>query len=147
MFRAPEVVLKLPWSFPADMWSIGCIFLEIHHGRMLFDTHHSIDHLNQMTKCIEEMPEDIMNQTSDEIWTEYFHSNGSLRLEDAKISKNQCKNLMEYFDLKKEYQTELFDLISNLLSWEDIVRPTAAECLAHPYFEIESFEEHVDSCD
>mmetsp|Transcript_35064 Transcript_35064/g.109575 ORF Transcript_35064/g.109575 Transcript_35064/m.109575 type:complete len:326 (+) Transcript_35064:84-1061(+) len=28
-YRAPEVVLGLPWTFPCDMWSIACIILEL----------------------------------------------------------------------------------------------------------------------
>ena len=38
-YRAPEVVLGLGWSFPADMWSVACIILELLEGRLTFDTH------------------------------------------------------------------------------------------------------------
>ncbi len=31
-YRAPEVVLGLGWSYPADMWSIGCIIAELATG-------------------------------------------------------------------------------------------------------------------
>ena len=30
--RAPEVILGLGWSYPCDIWSLGCIFLELLTG-------------------------------------------------------------------------------------------------------------------
>ncbi|KAI1932876.1 hypothetical protein LOZ65_000483 [Ophidiomyces ophidiicola] len=44
LYRAPEVLLKLPWSFPVDLWSIGVMTLELLEGRNLFDP---IDYSNQ----------------------------------------------------------------------------------------------------
>lgn len=32
-YRAPEVILGLGWSFEADIWSIGCILVELVTGR------------------------------------------------------------------------------------------------------------------
>ena len=31
-YRAPEVILGLGWSFEADIWSIGCILVELITG-------------------------------------------------------------------------------------------------------------------
>ena len=31
-YRAPEVILGLGWSFPCDIWSIGCILVELASG-------------------------------------------------------------------------------------------------------------------
>ena len=31
-YRAPEVILGLGWSFEADIWSIGCILVELVTG-------------------------------------------------------------------------------------------------------------------
>ena len=37
-YRGPEVVLQAGWSFPSDVWSLGCIVAEIHSGDLLFNT-------------------------------------------------------------------------------------------------------------
>ncbi|KAJ1470293.1 kinase-like domain-containing protein, partial [Baffinella frigidus] len=37
-YRAPEVLLGLEWKFPCDMWSVGCILLELLEGEITFDT-------------------------------------------------------------------------------------------------------------
>ena len=31
-YRAPEVILGLGWSFPCDIWSVGCILVELTTG-------------------------------------------------------------------------------------------------------------------
>ncbi|KAJ5515891.1 protein kinase domain-containing protein, partial [Penicillium freii] len=43
LYRAPEVLLHLPWGFPADIWSIGIMTLELLEGKNLFDP---IDHVH-----------------------------------------------------------------------------------------------------
>ncbi|KAF2501717.1 hypothetical protein BU16DRAFT_556191 [Lophium mytilinum] len=35
--RAPEVLLKLPWTDPVDIWSVGVMTLELLEGKNLFD--------------------------------------------------------------------------------------------------------------
>lgn len=37
-YRGPEVSLELGWSFPSDLWSVGCIIAEIYNGDLLFQT-------------------------------------------------------------------------------------------------------------
>ena len=52
-YRAPEVILGLEWSFPSDMWSVGCILAELYIGEMLFPTHDDGEHLAMMEKITE----------------------------------------------------------------------------------------------
>ncbi len=35
-YRAPEVILGLGWSFPCDIWSVGCILVELATGQSVF---------------------------------------------------------------------------------------------------------------
>jgi serine/threonine protein kinase len=47
-YRPPEVVLGLGWSYPCDIWSIGCILMEMYTGEALFQTHDNLEHLALM---------------------------------------------------------------------------------------------------
>jgi dual-specificity kinase len=47
-YRAPEIILGLGWSFPCDLWSIGCILVEFFTGDALFQTHDNLEHLAMM---------------------------------------------------------------------------------------------------
>merc|ERR1719479_458102 len=82
-YRAPEVVLGMKWTFPIDIWSIGCIMLEFIYGRMVFNTHDSIDHLSQMITMIGPIPKKMYKSIPYEVFNAYFKSDGSLRMEKA----------------------------------------------------------------
>jgi dual-specificity kinase len=67
-YRAPEIVLGLGWSFPCDMWSLGCILIELYIGKPLFQTHENEEHLKMMEivigyfpmKMVEIIPYDLI---------------------------------------------------------------------------------------
>ena len=52
-YRGPEVILGLPWSYPSDVWSAGCIIAELVTGNLLFATHEEREHLALMQKILE----------------------------------------------------------------------------------------------
>ncbi len=49
-YRAPEVILGLGWSYACDLWSVGCILVELLAGDALFQTHENLEHLAMMEK-------------------------------------------------------------------------------------------------
>jgi serine/threonine protein kinase len=50
-YRAPEVILGLPYSTAIDMWSLGCIVAELHTGYPLFPGENE----NEQLACIMEV--------------------------------------------------------------------------------------------
>ncbi len=37
-YRGPEVILGMEWGMPSDVWSLGCILMELYTGHLLFET-------------------------------------------------------------------------------------------------------------
>jgi len=131
-YRAPEVVLGMQWSFPIDIWSIACIMLELIYGKMVFNTHDSIDHLNQMTRMIGPMPEKWRKSIPREVYDAAFDKDtGALKIRRAKISDVQCQPLQVYFGPDDD---DMQDLISRMLRWNAEERITCEDALRHPYF-------------
>lgn len=77
-YRAPEIILGesdhddhkalrtdlilgtgLGWSYPCDVWSIGCILVEFVTGEALFQTHENLEHLAMMVQVFGRMPNDF----------------------------------------------------------------------------------------
>ncbi|KAJ6785587.1 hypothetical protein PWT90_00459 [Aphanocladium album] len=50
-YRAPEIILGMPYDYGVDMWSIGCTLYELYTGKILFTG----DSNNQMLKAIMEI--------------------------------------------------------------------------------------------
>lgn len=62
-YRAPEIILNLGWSFPCDIWSIGCILVEFYTGDALFQTHDNLEHLAMMESvCGQKIDQKIIRQ-------------------------------------------------------------------------------------
>jgi serine/threonine-protein kinase PRP4 len=50
-YRAPEIILGVPFDYAVDMWSIGCTLFELYTGKILFTGESN----NQMLKNIMEI--------------------------------------------------------------------------------------------
>jgi serine/threonine-protein kinase PRP4 len=50
-YRAPEIILGVPFDYAVDMWSIGCTLYELYTGKILFTGESN----NQMLKNIMEI--------------------------------------------------------------------------------------------
>lgn len=56
----PFPTLGLGWSYPCDMWSVGCILVEFVTGEALFQTHENLEHLAMMEKVFGPMPRSML---------------------------------------------------------------------------------------
>ncbi|EDK39505.2 hypothetical protein PGUG_03603 [Meyerozyma guilliermondii ATCC 6260] len=75
-YRAPEIVLGIGWSFPCDMWSVGCILVEFVIGEPLFKTHDNLEHLAMIEKVtgsrIDKSIVRLSKQNENECGLKYF---------------------------------------------------------------------------
>ena len=108
-YRAPEVMFKFNWSYPDDVWSIGCVIVELANGKMLFNTHDTIDHLNQICTAIGPIPDDLVQLIDENTYNELFHFDGKLALHRATTSNVQCTKLSKYFNAK--YHKRIHQLV------------------------------------
>lgn len=135
-YRAPEVILNLGWSHPCDVWSIGCILVEIYFGNVLFDTQgEDREHLAIMEKTLGPIPLAMAMKTK----TDYF-KDGILTWKwigwegiESKISDFFIP-LNEYKLANLDDDTQLFELIEKLLEYEPTKRILLSEALEHPFF-------------
>uniref|UniRef100_A0A2P2MPD7 Serine/threonine-protein kinase AFC2 isoform X2 n=1 Tax=Rhizophora mucronata TaxID=61149 RepID=A0A2P2MPD7_RHIMU len=61
-YRAPEVILGLGWSYPCDVWSVGCILVELCTGEALFQTHENLEHLAMMEQVLGPLPQHMLKK-------------------------------------------------------------------------------------
>ena len=65
-YRAPEVIIESNWDEKADLWSVGCILLEMYFGRLVFDTHDSLEHLHLIEKFSgSRIPQSLLQRSPD----------------------------------------------------------------------------------
>lgn len=61
-YRAPEVILGHGWSYPCDIWSVGCILVELCSGETLFQTHDNLEHLAMMDRVLGPLPRHMLER-------------------------------------------------------------------------------------
>eukprot|EP00252_Welwitschia_mirabilis_P008503 TRINITY_DN2039_c0_g1_i1.p1 TRINITY_DN2039_c0_g1~~TRINITY_DN2039_c0_g1_i1.p1 ORF type:complete len:400 (+),score=43.34 TRINITY_DN2039_c0_g1_i1:406-1605(+) len=139
-YRAPEVILGIGWSFPADIWSIGCILVELCSGETLFQTHENLEHLAMMEKVLGPLPQNMIRK-ADPRAAKYFRHGMRLNFPEGASSKESVRAVKKLARLRNIIMDHadhsagsLIDLLQGLLKFEPSERLTAQEALKHPFF-------------
>lgn len=61
-YRSPEVLLGMPYDLAIDMWSLGCILVEMHTGEPLFSGANEVDQMNKIVEVLGIPPSHILDQ-------------------------------------------------------------------------------------
>ncbi|XP_073225004.1 serine/threonine-protein kinase AFC3 isoform X1 [Cicer arietinum] len=140
-YRAPEVILGLGWSSPCDLWSVGCILIELCTGEALFQTHENLEHLAMMERVLGPLPEHMVRKSKGT--EKYFKRGSRLRWPEGAVSResiNAVKKLGHLKDIISRHvessRSSLTDLLHGLLTYNPAERFTASEALDHPFFRI-----------
>lgn len=51
-YRSPEVLLGLKYSQKIDIWSLGCVLVELHTGEPLFGGHDQVDQMSRIVDVL-----------------------------------------------------------------------------------------------
>ncbi|CAF0988619.1 unnamed protein product [Rotaria sp. Silwood1] len=61
-YRSPEVLLGIPYDMAIDMWSLGCILVEMHTGEPLFSGTNEFDQMMKIVEVLGIPPAHILEQ-------------------------------------------------------------------------------------
>ncbi|KAF5777824.1 putative dual-specificity kinase CMGC-DYRK-PRP4 family [Helianthus annuus] len=132
-YRAPEVILGLPYDKKIDIWSLGCILAELCTGNVLFQNDSPATLLARVIGIISPIGQDMLAKGRDT--HKYFTKNHML------YERNQDTNRLEYLIPKKTSLRHrlpmgdqgFIDFVTHLLEINPTKRPSAAEALKHPW--------------
>ena len=60
-YRAPEVMMRLPYGVGIDMWSLGCILVEMHTGEPLFAGKNTHDQMRRIIEMFGMVPRRMLD--------------------------------------------------------------------------------------
>eukprot|EP01025_Chloroclados_australasicus_P006232 TRINITY_DN12026_c1_g1_i3.p1 TRINITY_DN12026_c1_g1~~TRINITY_DN12026_c1_g1_i3.p1 ORF type:complete len:352 (+),score=30.26 TRINITY_DN12026_c1_g1_i3:99-1154(+) len=135
-YRPPELLLGDQFYGPAiDMWSLGCIFVELMIGHPLFSAESEIEQLDKIFR--------VLGTPTEQTWE------GVIVLERVKMF--QIYKPQNFAELRNENGVPFANMIGGLA--QDLVlsmitlnpnkRITAAQALQHPFFnELNMFKHH-----
>ncbi|WCJ42160.1 Protein kinase superfamily protein [Euphorbia peplus] len=132
-YRAPEVILGLPYDKKIDVWSLGCILAELCTGNVLFQNDSPATLLARVIGIIGPIDQVMLAKGRDTY--KYFTKNHML------YERNQESNRLEYLIPKKTSLRHrlpmgdqgFIDFVGHLLEVNPKKRPSALEALNHPW--------------
>ncbi|CAG9331771.1 unnamed protein product [Blepharisma stoltei] len=128
-YRAPELIFcNCKYGSEIDIWAAGCIFLELFLGSPVFLGKNEGNQFIQQANILGPPSlSDIIRLT------ENTQIKPKIAAKAIKIGKKQ--NILEFLR-RSPKANEALDLIQNMLSWDPTKRPSATECLNHPFFDV-----------
>ena len=155
-YRAPEVILNLPYDYKVDIWSVACVAIEMFIANPIFGGQNELHLLQIITRFAGDIPNNmILNSPKKDM---FFNPDLSMKSlpQFCKEQRQQIPEFEEYLfqnninDLIMKYHLGLnktgdnkikemtrrekfVDLMQQMLSIDPESRPSAQECLAHPF--------------
>lgn len=145
-YRAPEVILGLGWSYPCDIWSMGCIIIELLTGDALFQTHENMEHLAMMEVVLGPIPTSLVVAATGSVRS-LFKRNNQLNWPAGAENKKSIKAVQKLKKLKeflkkhceaavRSHLDTVVDLLHQMLDYRAAHRITATRALQHPFFQL-----------
>ncbi|KAI1382970.1 kinase domain protein [Hypoxylon trugodes] len=128
VYRSPEVMLKVDWSYPIDIWNVGVVIWDLYEGRHLFygkdperKDYTTRAHLAEVVSLLGPPPADLVQRGARS--SEFFTSDGKWQAaievpQDASLEKS-----VQYLE-GKEKQAFL-EFARGMLQWRPEDRKTA----------------------
>ena len=152
------MLLGVPYTYSADIWSTACLAFELATGDYLFDPHsgenysRDEDHLAHIIELLGTIPTSLIMRGKHGL--KYFTSYGKLTLKNLfrhfntflffqgnlrHITKLKTWNLFSVLIDKYNWAVEdaqrFTDFLLPMLEYNPLLRATAGQCLQHPWLD------------
>ncbi|KAJ1953511.1 U4/U6 small nuclear ribonucleoprotein prp4 [Linderina pennispora] len=155
-YRAPEIILGMPYDYAIDMWSLGVTLFELYTGRIMFPGRNNNEMLRLMMEARGHFSSRVLRRG--QLWQQHFEDNGGSMMDFVsrstdKVSNRTTTQRMAFTkptkDIKsrvlsatpsdstaEEIQTALrfAQLLDRCLELSPEKRITPDEALQHPFF-------------
>lgn len=149
-YRAPEIILGIPYDYGLDMWSIGCTLFELYSGKILFTGRNNNQMLRSIMECRGKFPPKFLRRGT----LTHLHFDDMLNfrsLEEDKITGRMTTKVLDFkkpvrdlksrligrgarFSDSESKEIALFiDLLEKCLHLNPEKRCTPSEALKHPF--------------
>ncbi|KAK6997496.1 kinase-like protein [Favolaschia claudopus] len=141
-YRAPEMILGLGWSYPLDLYSVGCVLVELFTGRTLFQAAEDLEHLAMMEAVTGKMKKSFALKGANSRPT-FFREDGFIDWPNSKTTTFQKEKLASLphitgiIPADDTPRVALQDMVQQLLDFDPIRRMTAEMALSCRYFSMD----------
>ncbi|XP_070162956.1 serine/threonine-protein kinase PRP4 homolog isoform X2 [Polyergus mexicanus] len=149
-YRAPEIILGIPYDFGIDMWSVGCTIYELYTGKIMFSGKTNNQMLKYFMDLKGKMPNKLIRKGT--FKDQHFDSNCSFLYHEVdKVTEREKVVVMSTLPATRDLSAELGgnslppeqnrkvgqlkDLLERTLMLDAGKRITVNHALAHPFIQ------------
>ncbi|CAG9321696.1 unnamed protein product [Blepharisma stoltei] len=134
-YRAPEIMLGIPYGTSIDMWSFGCIVSELHTGYPLFPGESEQEQLYRIIEVLGLPPKQIMDiSTRKKI---FFDNDGNPKLIPNSRGKIRYPNTRPLSTMIGNQDPLLLEFLTAILKWDPQERLTPEQAINHPFLKMQ----------
>lgn len=128
-YRAPEVIIGIPYGPPMDIWSTALVIIELLIGQPLFPGDDEEEQLAMITELLGKPPEElvIIGKRRDE----FFDDENNFK--ESEIFEKRVPGSMNLAKVLNTNDTYIVDFLMKCLTWDPKVRLTAQQAMQHPW--------------
>ncbi|XP_020297645.1 serine/threonine-protein kinase PRP4 homolog isoform X1 [Pseudomyrmex gracilis] len=149
-YRAPEIILGIPYDFGIDMWSVGCTIYELYTGKIMFSGKTNNQMLKYFMDLKGKMPNKLIRKGT--FKDQHFDSNCNFLYHEVdKVTEREKIVVMSTLPATRDLSAELGgsslppeqsrkvgqlkDLLERTLMLDAGKRITVNHALAHPFIQ------------
>ncbi len=137
--------MGLPFGNEIDMWSLGCVLIQLHLGFPLFNVSDRAELVKKICDTIGSPPVDIYG--SAKYYADHFDEANNYydtNVQETQSSQNSFQfppaiNTSLKILLSRE-SPHFYEFISGMLTWDPSKRLTPAQALTHPFLFPQSYD-------
>lgn len=129
-YRAPEVVLGIQYGPPMDMWSLGCIIVELLTGRPLFPAENEQELMEMIMEVCGVPPRNVIISAKRRA---YFFDNQGKPLLRSGSRYRRIPGTSSVQKATRFKNPNLISFIESCLEWDQSKRLTPDQALQHPW--------------
>ncbi|CAF2587864.1 unnamed protein product [Rotaria sp. Silwood2] len=127
-YRAPEIILGVPYTPAIDMWSLGCILVELFTGYPIFPGENEQEQLSMIMEVVDVPPNHVLEQGTRK---KLFF--GMPRTISTKTLKKRRPASRPLGQILRTTDQNFIDFIRRCFEWDPVERLTPEEGLRHPW--------------
>ena len=140
-YRAPEIILGIPYSTKIDVWSFGCILAELHTGYPLFPGESEAEQLLCIMEVLGVPSAEVLSQaTRTDL---FFKSGGEPKIQANSRGKERHPSSKSLDQILKGAEEGLIDLVKKCLEWDPGLRISPKQALSHDWLQTVDKSDHL----
>jgi dual specificity tyrosine-phosphorylation-regulated kinase 2/3/4 len=126
-YRAPEIVFGMRYSSAIDIWSFGCLLVELYTGMPIFPAENEKELISCITEVLGEPSSSYLSKgTRSHI---YFYADGHIKPFQNSRGRRRYPSYRSLKSILKSADEEFVSLVSSCLQWDPAHRISASSAL------------------